>query len=212
MSERGPDTSGRPGVRAVEAKDISRLTDVLVAAFYDDPVTIYLFPSERSRKRRLERYFRLQLKRIGSMGGLALTTDDLDGVSLWLLPKRREPSFAAAIGQLFGVASILGANTGRAVALSDQLYRIRPKEAHFYLAGIGVDPPRQRTGLGSLLLGPMLARADEEALPVYLESSREENISFYLRHRFEVTGEVGSRKGSSPRLWCMRRPPSLREP
>ncbi len=206
MSETG--RAGEPQrVRPVEKQDLAPLAAVLVDAFYEDPVTVYLFPSEASRRRRLARYFGFQLRRVGEVGGLIYTTDDLAGVSLWLPPKRRPPTLSSALGQLFGVLFILGAQTGRAVALADQLERVRPKEAHYYLAGIGVAPARQATGVGSLLLRPVLGQADEECVPVYLESSRQENIGFYRRHGFEVTGEVGRVRGGSPPLWCMRRQP-----
>lgn len=207
MSESEPIAPLARAVRPVERGDVPVLAEVLVAAFYDDPVTEYLFPSERSRKRRLERYFTFQLRRIEETGGEALATEDLSGVSLWMPPERRRPGAGAAIEQLLGAVLILGRQTGRAIALIDQLERVRPTEPHLYLAGIGVRPDAQRRGIGSALLRQMLERADREGLTVCLESSREENLAFYNRHGFSVTGEVGSMKGSSPRLWCMQRPP-----
>jgi ribosomal protein S18 acetylase RimI-like enzyme len=198
-----------PDIRPMTPPDVPRLAQVLVAAFFEDPVTLYLFPRESSRRRRLERYFVFQLRRIAQSGGEAWTTGDLSGVSLWLPPRRQVPTFTVALGQLFGATFILGLETGRALALIDQLERLRPKEAHYYLAGIGVDPALQRKGVGSRLLQVVLDRVDEEQLPVYLESSKEENLSFYFRHGFEVTGEVGSNRGLSPRLWCMCRQPKL---
>lgn len=200
-------TATGPRVREMAPADIPRLAKVLVAAFLEDPVTLYLFPRPTSRPRRLERYFTFQLRRITQSGGEAWTTEDRSGVSLWLPPQRVTPKLGSALGQLFGALSILRFETGRALALIDQLERLRPKESHYYLAGIGVDPALQRKGVGSRLLQVVLDRVDQEQLAVYLESSKEENLSFYFRHGFTVTGEIGSTSGSTPHLWCMRRPP-----
>lgn len=42
--------------------------------------------------------------------------------------------------------------------------------------------------------------------PVYLEAGSERNKRLYLRHGFEVTGEIHLR--DSPPMWCMWRPAS----
>jgi len=84
--------------------------------------------------------------------------------------------------------------------------RRRPRGPHWYLATLGTDPPRQGRGVGSALLCDVLRRCDEEGLLAYLESSKERNVAFYRRHRFEVTGEIQV-PGGGPRLWLMGREP-----
>jgi hypothetical protein len=51
----------------------------------------------------------------------------------------------------------------------------------------------------------VLRRCDEDGMPAYLESSKERNLSFYGRHRFEVVGEYTVPGG--PKLWFMWREP-----
>ena len=58
------------------------------------------------------------------------------------------------------------------------------------------------------MLGPVLARCDEDGVRAYLESSKEQNIPFYRRHGFEVTGEV--RLPGGPPVWTMRASPGRR--
>jgi ribosomal protein S18 acetylase RimI-like enzyme len=82
--------------------------------------------------------------------------------------------------------------------------RYHPKEPHWYLAMIGVDPSRQGQGLGAALLKATLAQVDEQGLPAYLESSNPANLPLYERHGFEVQGEI--RPGDGPPIIPMLRP------
>jgi ribosomal protein S18 acetylase RimI-like enzyme len=79
-----------------------------------------------------------------------------------------------------------------------------PSTPHFYLAGLGTDPPRQGEGLGSAAMAPVLARADRDRVPAYLESTKERNVAFYERHGFRVTGTITAPPDGPP-MWLMWR-------
>jgi GNAT superfamily N-acetyltransferase len=83
---------------------------------------------------------------------------------------------------------------------------VHPEEPHWYLQGLGTDPPRQGEGLASAALEPVLARCDADGVPAYLESTRERNVAFYERHGWTVTGTIDVPEGG-PRLWAMWREP-----
>ncbi len=83
--------------------------------------------------------------------------------------------------------------------------RQHPRTPHWYLAVLGTDPIHQGKGIGSALLAPILDRCDREGIGAYLESSKQSNIAFYRRHRFEVTGEIVLPGG--PPVWPMWRDP-----
>jgi ribosomal protein S18 acetylase RimI-like enzyme len=85
----------------------------------------------------------------------------------------------------------------------EQMERYHPKEPHWYLPLIGVDPACQGQGHGSTLMRHAVDRCDREGLPAYLESSNPRNISLYLRHGFEIMGEIQG--GASPRMTPMYR-------
>jgi GNAT superfamily N-acetyltransferase len=72
---------------------------------------------------------------------------------------------------------------------------------------IGVEPARQGQGVGTALLRPMLARADREGMPVYLETHSSRNVGFYRKSGFIVAGE-GRIPGSSVAVYGMLRPPA----
>ena len=72
-----------------------------------------------------------------------------------------------------------------------------PHEPHWYLNVVSTLPSRQGQGLGSTILPPVLAEADAEGRPCYLESSNPRNVSLYLRHGFVETGELPLPDGPS---------------
>jgi ribosomal protein S18 acetylase RimI-like enzyme len=88
----------------------------------------------------------------------------------------------------------------------DRLHKRDVPPRHWYLATLGVDPPRQGQGIGGALLRPVLAQADGEGLFCYLETEKEENVRFYRRHGFEVAAEHDLPNGG-PHFWTMKRKP-----
>jgi hypothetical protein len=52
---------------------------------------------------------------------------------------------------------------------------------------------------------PVLEVCDRDAMPAYLEATSEGNKRLYLRHGFEVTGEIKLPDG--PSMWPMWRTP-----
>ena len=96
-------------------------------------------------------------------------------------------------------------NVPRALRVVTTIERQHPRTPHWYLAVLGTDPIHQGKGIASALLAPILERCDREGIGAYLESSKESNIAFYRRHRFEVTGEIALPGG--PKVWPMWRDP-----
>jgi ribosomal protein S18 acetylase RimI-like enzyme len=79
-------------------------------------------------------------------------------------------------------------------------------EPHWYLAGIGVDPARRRSGIGTALMQPGLEASARDEVPCALLTNNEENLAFYELHGFEVIRE-GRTPDDGPPAWMMRRRP-----
>ena len=86
-----------------------------------------------------------------------------------------------------------------------QMEKVHPREPHWYLAILGTDPPEQGKGVGGSLMTPVLERCDRAGLGAYLESSKPENLPYYERFGFRVTGQFDMPKG--PPMWPMWREP-----
>lgn len=81
---------------------------------------------------------------------------------------------------------------------------LHPTEAHYYLGAVGVRRDRRRCGLGTAVLQPVLERVQAEGASAYLETSTPENVDFYTRLGFAITGEVQI-LDEGPNIWAMMR-------
>ncbi len=104
------------------------------------------------------------------------------------------------------IIELLGEANARFRAAEDTMRGHRPTYPHFYLQGLGADPPRQGEGLGCAVLAPVLARCDRERLLAYLETTKERNVGFYERRGFSVVGEARLPLDGPP-MWFMLREP-----
>ncbi len=186
--------------------DRAALSDVLQAAFFDDPLWGWLTPDERTRSRRLAGLFSTFLRAHFFPRGSVWTTTDRAGAALWAPPGESSISPLRLTLYLPAVARAFGRHSVRALRALDHTERLHPKEPFWYLGFLGTTPARQGQGVGSAVLAPVLERCDTEQLPAYLESSKESNIPFYRRHGFEVIGETRLPVDGPP-VWRMWREP-----
>jgi ribosomal protein S18 acetylase RimI-like enzyme len=196
--------------RPAQKTDIAELSHVLGRAFYDDPVSVWAMPDDRTRAAHLRRFFATVTRHHHLAGGGAEVASDGSAIgasALWDPPGRwkqslREqllmtPSFILGFGLRLTVGRKLG-------DLLERMKRQHPEEPHWYLAVIGSDVIVRGKGFGQALMRSRLDRVDAEHAPAYLESSKPENVPYYQRFGFEVTGEIVLPEGG-PTLWPMWR-------
>src|SRR5262249_42914118 len=91
------------------------------------------------------------------------------------------------------------------LAVFAQMGRYHPREPHWYLPLIGVDPPHQGQGYGSAFLQHALLLCDRDHMLASLESTDPKHIPLYERHGCEVLGTM--QVGASPPIFPMLRKP-----
>ena len=193
-------------VRKAAPADLAPLAKVMAAAFYDDPVASWVFQDDSRRMGQLERGFALLMRRLYLPAGECYTTEHVTGGALWLPPGRWQAPVPAQLRVLPGLARICGREFPRFLRYSRLLEAKHPREEHYYLPYMGVEPSCQGRGIGSALLCPVLERCDGEGVPAYLEASSPRNRDLYSRHGFEVLEEVELAAGG-PVHWLMWREP-----
>jgi ribosomal protein S18 acetylase RimI-like enzyme len=199
----GPERRDHRVVDATPDRDVA-LGASLARAFWDDPVMAFLVPGERHRFARLSLLYRQDLRE-GRRRGRALTTEAGGAVAIWYPPGRWASGpldmVRAAPSGLRGIGPT---RLPRALGTLAAMERAHPAEPHWYLALLGSEPAHRGTGAAAALLDEVLGRCDAEGTPAYLESSKEENLAYYRRFGFEVTGEIPL-PGAGPPLWPMWR-------
>jgi GNAT superfamily N-acetyltransferase len=191
------DIAVRPGVPG----DRSELADALARAFWDDPVTVWANPTERTRLRRTKRFFDGRLRTL-LPHELSAVAGGSEGGAIWSPPD----AWAMGLRELIhDLPAFLSPRTPLVLRGMNSVEERHPKEPHYYLAILGVDPPHQHRGLGGRLMQPMLDRCDAEHVPAYLETGTERNVAFYERHGFKVNDTIDLPRG--PRMWLMWRDP-----
>lgn len=195
-------------VRPADRADVPALARVLGRAFHDDPVFCCLQPDAGRRRAALPGFFGAMARHHFLAGGGVEVADSEAGIgaaALWDPPGRWVQSPREQIAMLPGLVRAFRGRLGVARALGEQMKAHHPEEPHWYLAMIGSDPRVRGAGFGNALLRSRLDRCDAEHAPAYLESSNPDNIAYYLRFGFEVTGEITVPGG--PTLWPMWRQP-----
>jgi GNAT superfamily N-acetyltransferase len=179
-------------------------------AFLNDPMWTYLVPDDTRRARVVPLSMNI-LVRYSSLYGEIYTTPDLDGIACWLPPGETSPIFSRLLR--IGIRSApwqLGwTGFRRYIAVENYCEKVHKRIVpgrHWYVWGLGVKPSRQGQGIGGMLMQPVLARAEADGLPCYLETTNEKNVPFYEKHGFKVVcnGKV-PRHGL--RAWAMLREP-----
>jgi GNAT superfamily N-acetyltransferase len=183
-----------------------RAADLLARAFWDDPVMVHLLPDDASRYRRLVRFYAFALAD-GRRRGLVHTTDGLEAVTVWHAPgERRVTPTDVARAAPMGLQAFGPRRLRPAMDAFEAIGRHHPRHHHWYLALVASDPGCRGRGAAAALLEPVLARADDEGVPAYLESSKASNVPYYERFGFEVTEELVL-PGGGPPMWLMWRTP-----
>lgn len=193
-------------VRPVRDGDVDRLAVALARAFHDDPVTRWVYASERRRPHWSTRFFGWQLRRLMSQDVSWTTEDGAGGAALWALPDRWREDAGDTVKLLALTLPGVLPRLPRVLRGLGQVELRHPSERHLYLAVLGVEPSRQGQGVGSQLIRPGLDLCDHERLPAYLETGKEANLAFYGRHGFRVVDRLDLPKG--PPVWFLWREPA----
>lgn len=182
----------------------------LALAFYEDPVTRWIVPeiAEQPFGRYLEgaqRWFSLVMGGAYRDRAQTFVTEPVVGAAIWLGPVDWRTPLWHQLSLLPRLALLYRRRLGRLLWLVRLLEARHPREPHWYLAVLGVQPDWQGRGLGSALLGPVLERCRSEALPAYLEASTPRSRACYERLGFQVVEELPLPEGGPP-IWRMWRP------
>ncbi|SCL15136.1 GNAT family N-acetyltransferase [Micromonospora inyonensis] len=179
-------------VRRIGPELTAEAAAVLADAFDDYPWTAWTVAADRHRER-LEAMFAQTVDAVGLPYGDVWAALGSDGrpaaVAVWLRPDRPVPDEVWA-GVAARGAELAGDRHPAMLAADATCAPLRSAEPAVLLATVGVRRADQGRGLGGRVLRPGLAEADRARLPTVLETSSAQNVRFYQRLGFAVTGQV----------------------
>lgn len=196
----------------LEPGKIKTASEVLAAAFMEYPMFTFYFPDPQRRTRYLPWYFK-NILNTALRYGLVYTTPGIKGVIFTLPPGHTKISLWEYILSGFLLTPfVLGfRNYKRSMEcedfVSDTQVRIMKNRPHYYLWGLAVNPNQKAQGIGTALLKPLLAQADAQKMPIYLETHDEKNVRYYQKYGFDLVDSTSIQKYQL-QIWCMLREPN----
>ncbi len=199
--------AGTLAVRRAALAEQAPLARTLARAFDQDPMINWLLRQDAGRARAFRRFFNVALGRMALPHNLVFTNAALQGAALWLPPGKWKLGLWQQLQLLPAMAGSVGYRRVPGVMAGlDAFDKQHPREPHYYLFLLGVEPGCQGQGVGSALLRPVLAQCDAERMPAYLETANPRNVPLYERHGFRVRAEFTVPHGG-PLNWLMWRGP-----
>jgi ribosomal protein S18 acetylase RimI-like enzyme len=193
----------------LEEPDILAAGHMLARAFQNDPLQVHVFPDPEERAQRSPALFSV-LVREGCLFGEVFMTAGMTGISVWMPPGHVITAEQAAASGMRDLPLVMGTEPFTRFAkvldyLTDAHGKATPAK-HWYLMAVGVNPDQRRCGHGRALLGPIMARASSEGVPICLDTAQPAVNGFYAKLGFETAIE-SVHPESGLRLWTYQRDP-----
>lgn len=196
-------------VHQIERSQIAQLGRSMSNAFFDDPLMTFMEPDE-AKRRQFGNWFFARAADYCRRWGQVYTDTGVTGGGGWLTPGNTHMStwriFRA--GMFMMPFKIGMSGMSRFNALDSAASKVHKKVMpgpHWYLLVLGVDPARQKGGLGSALIEAGASQAQKAGLPCYLETMTQSNVDYYTKRGFKVAEEFDV--AGKVHTWAMVREP-----
>ena len=196
----------------VTMSDLDKGVEILVNAFWDDPLNLYFIPESENRRKLFSDYLRVRLKFAIRYGEVYSTSPNFEGIAVWFPPGKSDFTYFRLLRVGFlGLIRLLGMETisrmNRVGSHSEKFRKEQFPDPHWHLFPIAVDPQHQGKGFASRLMRPMLDKIQSQGLPCFLETLNEDYVSLYEHYGFEVIFK-GTLPGVELAIWGMVRSPN----
>lgn len=193
-------------------EDVPKAVECLKDAFKDDPLWTEVFKNDPHRDTALSGFFTCPLLYGIKFGKVYATSPKIEGVVVWVPGKYADMTMWRMIrcGALTYGAK-MGKEARRNLSiLSKQLdpdrKRLMKNKRYIYVTILGITSTEQGKGFGSKLMDAIQEECTREGLHLYLETEKEENLSFYEKHGLTLLQSITLEKIDLP-LWQMERTP-----
>ena len=195
----------------VTKRDVAKVVETLVQAFFDDHLLDYFFPDPKNKLRFLPKFFNYRVKNGLLYGKILATSENIEGVVILTQSEYKEFSWLRAI-RTGGIGLYRAAG-------SEILSRMREVESfvvtkrdecisepHWYLGSLAVHPDYQGKGFASKLVRPVLQMCSSQNKLCVLETQDEDLVQIYKHYCFDVVDSFTLPVANLPH-WIMAKYP-----
>lgn len=169
--------------------DYDAVIKTIVEAFHADPLWSWMFPNPRLRAEQHATVFGLYVESALPQKGVWMADERASAVAVFTHPGDRELTEEAEARFEPFLVEALGDHAPAAIATVGRFEAAIPQGPPFYyLSFLGVRNDSRGQGIGMGLLAELVAEADQEGQPTYLESTNPANNPRYGRLGFEAQG------------------------
>lgn len=164
-----------------------KVIEILYECFEKNKSVNWIVKQDSKKKERIRDLMDYSFEACIEIGEIYLT-ENLTGVIIFSNSDDKLPILEEAyltVRLIWKVTGIFG--IGKALQREKYINRFHPQDEEFiYIWFLGVRKTEQGRGVGSKMLQEVINKSNNEQLPIYVETSTEENLKFYKKHGFEV--------------------------
>lgn len=169
--------------------DKELVVDILTKSFDTNKSVNYVVRQGKNREKRIKALMNYSFETCWNNGEIYLS-DDRKGALLFLLPHKKKPLLKGIVNDLRLIFEAIGLSRVLKVLKKEAAVKKFHPRKYLYLWYLGVLPQFQGAGIGSSLLRELICLSSALKLPVYLETSTEQNLPFYKRFNFSIYKEL----------------------
>jgi ribosomal protein S18 acetylase RimI-like enzyme len=190
-------------MRKATQKDKNLIINILTRSFDKNQSVNYIIKQDKRRLTRISALMAYSFE-VCYLFGQVYLSDDNRACALALYPHTKKTTLKSVLLDVELLFKCIGLSSlGKAINRESKINKLQPNEPKCYLWFIGVDPEYQSLGTGSSLLTEIIVESEEQALPLYLETSTLRNLPFYQKFGFQVYDELDL----SYKLYFLKRDP-----
>lgn len=194
-------------VKQANLSDESTVVDIITESFKNNPSVISSVKNDDKLDMRIEELARYAFRTAISRNGVLLSSNN-KGVAICYHFNIKKTSFTDYWNQIRLVCKAIGISKVFTLLKREKyINKIRPKEGNYlYFWFFGVKESYRRSAAAKELKTAIFKESDDNQLPIYLETSVEQNKIVYQRFGFEIY-HSWHRKDHT--LWFMKRDPKF---
>ena len=170
--------------------EIDEVAGLLARAFTTEPNNLEVFRGERNLEIRQKPLFIGMLKVFPGIIMVAKKESTIVGVLCISKWPQCHMSLLNIFFYLTRMLSVLRSGVLREMKIRVTWSKYDPKQPHWHIGPIGIEPAFQGKGIGSMLMNYFCNLVDTEHQAAYLETDNENNVRFYQHFNFSVTRSV----------------------